>query len=152
MLYLKNLDSPDCSPLTKNTIQSFPNGRVFVFRPNGERDNPLYMVETRKSGRFSINLHGWCSGNGGLGILSCVGRLNTDNYIELLEATVFPVIRDEFPEHNFHFMHDRAPAHTSNRTLNFIRDEFPEINDLMLSWPPKGADLNIIENIWSLLA
>ncbi len=49
-------------------------------------------------------------------------------------------------------MHDRAPAHTSNLTREFIREVFLVFHDRLLPRPPKGADLNIIENLWSMLA
>ncbi len=78
--------------------------------------------------------------------------MNTENYVEILRSEVFPVIEGEYPDNDFYFMHDRAPAHTSNLTREFIREVFPVFHDRLLPWPPKGADMNIIENLWSMLA
>jgi hypothetical protein len=78
--------------------------------------------------------------------------LNTGNYVVLLRSEVFPVIEGEYPDNYFYFMHDRAPAHTSNLTREFIREVFLVFHDRLLPRPPKGADLNIIENLWSMLA
>jgi hypothetical protein len=91
------------------------------------------------------------SGQGGLGVLTRIhGNLNSDKYCEVLQE-IFPVIIDEFLDNDFIFMHDRHPAHTSARTREFLQEEYPGIAERMLDWPPKGADLNPIENIWSLL-
>ncbi len=78
--------------------------------------------------------------------------MNTENYVELLRSKVFPVIEGEYPDNHFYFMHDRAPAHTSNLTQEFIREVFPVFHERLLPRPQKGADLNTIENLWSLLA
>lgn len=85
-------------------------------------------------------------------MVSRIGRLTSENYIDLLEDHVFPVLFGEFPENNFLLMHDRAPAHTSLWTRHFLQTEYPDVAAQMLPWPPKGADLNPIENIWAILA
>jgi hypothetical protein len=140
-----------CNFQDEKIILSCPSGRVWVYRPKGTRYNPKYFNRNSHSGQFSIKLHGYVSGQGGLGVLTRIrGNLNSDKYREVLRE-IFPVIIDEFPDDDFIFMHDRHPAHTSARTREFLQEKYPEIVERMLDWRPKGADLNPIENIWSLL-
>lgn len=42
------------------------------------------------------------------------------------------------------FQHDLCPVHQSNR----VRDLLEERGVAVMPWPPKGADMNPIENIW----
>lgn len=44
------------------------------------------------------------------------------------------------------FVQDLSPIHTSNVVKEWF-EEHPEFE--LLPWPPKGADLNPIENVWS---
>ena len=44
------------------------------------------------------------------------------------------------------FVQDRSPIHTSNLVTEWFEDH-PEFE--LLPWPPKGADFNPIENLWS---
>ena len=47
----------------------------------------------------------------------------------------------------FIFMDDNVPAHTAKITKNFKKQHFI----LSLDWSSSSSDLNLIENIWSLL-
>ena len=44
------------------------------------------------------------------------------------------------------FVQDLSPIHTSNLVREWF-EEHPEFE--LIPWPPKGADLNPIENVWS---
>lgn len=47
------------------------------------------------------------------------------------------------------FQQDNAPIHSARSTLAFLKVK--KIN-MLDKWPPKSADMNIIENAWSILA
>lgn len=47
------------------------------------------------------------------------------------------------------FQQDNAPVHVARSTLAFFKEK--KI-DILAKWPPKSADMNIIENVWSILA
>jgi hypothetical protein len=50
-----------------------------------------------------------------------------------------------FPNQQVRFIHDLSPIHQAIVIRSWFR-EHPEI--AALPWPPKGADLNPIENHW----
>ena len=54
---------------------------------------------------------------------------------------------ERFPN-GFIYVHDRSPIHTANIVRQWFNDH-PQIT--LMNWPPKGADLNPIENIWGLM-
>jgi len=99
IIKLKNLDEKTC--------QSYPNGKVRMWRYDGERFERDLIVNKTKSGRFSCNFHGFMSGQG-LGELTLIdGYLNSDKYCDILETVVFPSMDFLKPEFNPYFMHNR---------------------------------------------
>ncbi|KAH7944142.1 hypothetical protein HPB52_016494 [Rhipicephalus sanguineus] len=52
-----------------------------------------------------------------------------------------------FPDADVMFQHDLAPVHTAKVVKEYIENR--RIG--MLSWPAKGADMNICENIWGYI-
>ena len=48
------------------------------------------------------------------------------------------------------FMQDNAPSHASKYSTAWLASK--GLNDeIIMTWPPSSADLNPIENLWSLL-
>ena len=58
---------------------------------------------------------------------------------------LLPTIREQFPGQTVRFIQDRSPIHTA-RVISIWFREHPEIEVLL--WPPKGAGMNPIENVW----
>lgn len=99
------------------------------------------------SGRTSVNVWGFISRHG-LGPLQRIhGTLTSAKYCRSLDDVLLPYIENLFPDRNFLFQHDQAPVHMGRIVKQYISEKQIPV----LEWCPKGADLNIIENVWRRL-
>ena len=118
------------------------SGSYRVWRPQRTRYDSRYIRQRNRTQPLKINVWGSICGDTGLDLhLITEPTLNTDYYVNnILEQHVVPVSGGEL-----YFVHDQASVHTSRRTTEFL--EMKGI--VVLSWPPKGADMNPIENVWA---
>jgi DDE superfamily endonuclease len=78
-------------------------------------------------------------------------RINAAIYQELLRQHVVPWLKRTYPDGNYVFQQDSAPAHAARSTQDFLRENMashwsPEL------WPPFSPDLNPLDfSIWSVL-
>ena len=63
-----------------------------------------------------------------------------------MENKFLPTISHRYPNQRVKFIQDRYPIHTSRVVQRWFRLHDQQIE--LLPWPPKGADLNPIENVW----
>ena len=71
------------------------------------------------------------------------GRLNAPLFVQILDKSLLPFIKEVFPE-GHRFMQDTDPKHCSKRGEKFIEDNG-------VNWwrtPPESPDLNPSENLW----
>lgn len=132
-------------------FSSVNDGPVRVFRPPGTRHNAEYVAGAYRSGRVSVSCWGWMSTRG-IGMLHRIepgpnGRgLTGGQYVHILENIMVPSVRVLHPDGVFHFQQDQSPVHQSQLVQEwFARQDQIEL----LDWPPCGADLNPIENVWA---
>ena len=128
----------------EKTFQVGDNGQVYVRRPVGQRYNPTYMVESTRSGRFSVPVWACMSGEGGMGIRRIEGHLNTQKYLDIIDDCMVPSAHQLFGN-EFTFQQDRSPVHTAGAVSTY----FEETGINLLNWPPKGPDMSPIENVWA---
>lgn len=74
------------------------------------------------------------------------GNMNSCKYIEIIKKAV-KILNLTFPG-QFIFQQDNCPFHVSKFSKNY----FLENEIKLLDWPPYSPDLNVIENIWSVLS
>lgn len=106
--------------------------------------DPTYVQHVASSGRKGVNVWGAISRHG-LGPLHRVqGALTAAKYCNILDTVVVPYTSSVFPNGDFLFQQDLAPVHTARS----VRAHLQQTGIEQLAWVPKGADLNIIENVW----
>ena len=84
-------------------------------------------------------------GDAGVGTLISVdGNIDSQQYTQILDANLWPVVAKHFVQKSFIFQDDNAPVHSSKFTRDWkINYDIPGI-----TWLAQFSDLNIIENVW----
>ena len=73
--------------------------------------------------------------------------LKSDDYQNILKIALLPYL-DKLAYKNPLFLQDGATCHTSASTKKFLEEN--KIN-LISNYPPQSPDLNVIENVWSMI-
>jgi Mn-dependent DtxR family transcriptional regulator len=123
-------------------------GPLRVYRPkSSHRFDERYLVPTSNPfGRFTVAVWMAFSGSGKLRIIQRIERptLNADYYT----SNILPTIERTVLENGLIFMQDLSSIHTSRLTTHVLRERNWRV---MWDWPPKGPDMNPVENIWAEL-
>ena len=90
----------------------------------------------------------WHSFDGAGKIHRIDGRLTSQQYIRILEDVLLPSAWARFgTDKLIPFVQDCLTIHSSNMVMNWFNDE--GVSFELLPWPPKGTDMNPIENVWA---
>ena len=74
------------------------------------------------------------------------GSRNKTQYLHVLQTRVKQEMKQSFPAGDEIIQQDKAPAHSKK----ICKQYFQEANIVVLDWPGKSPDLNVIENLWQL--
>jgi len=74
-------------------------------------------------------------------------KIGADVYYKVLRYTVLPWLKATYPDNNYVWQQDGAPAHTSNKVQKFCEENMANFwpKDF---WPPSSPDLNPLDFFW----
>ena len=77
-----------------------------------------------------------------------VGKYKPIDYINLVDKQLLPLINSIFKDEEWIYQQDNASIHNAKIYQDYYRK-----NNLNISkWPPRSPDLNIVENVFSILS
>jgi len=78
------------------------------------------------------------------------GNMDSELYLDILKKNMLPAARRMMPRGDWTLQHDGDPKHTSKLATNWIEENVPRLIPKE-DWPPNSPDLNIADNVWSIL-
>ena len=101
------------------------------------------LSETQKFGGKKLMLWGFIAHDGRKCLQKVCGTINSIKYLQILQENLLPemFLGEKLQQ-------DNGPAHNSIISKTWFSENGLEILE---NWPPNSPDINIIENVWSLL-
>lgn len=132
-------------------FRSSSRGALRVYRPleGSDRYADQYLVNSSNailSGTPRFTICVWMAFGGSVRQLHRIEQrtLNSEYYTD----KILPSIENQLLQENLTFMQDLSSIHTSKTTTQWLAlHNIPVMKD----WPPKGPDMNPVENVWAEL-
>lgn len=121
-------------------------GPLRVYRPSTSNrfDPPYVALSENPSGRFTICV--WMAFGKEFRCMHRVEQRTLDS--QYYTERILPLIEDHVRENDLIYMHDNSSIHNSRVSRHWC--QVHNIN-VMEDWPPKGPDMNPVENVWAEL-
>lgn len=139
----------------EKVFRSSSRGALRVYRPkDSDRYDDAYIANpnTGTSARFTICVWMAFGGDGRVKQLHRIERktLNADYYTSRVLPSIETLLAedDELEPKRIVFQQDLSSIHTSHMTTQWLREHNIRVQE---DWPPKGPDMNPVENVWAEL-
>jgi transposase len=121
--------------------------KMMVWWTKAEELDPdcLQQISTGNGGK--VGVWGAICGYGTTSALLYSDNMNSTKYCEVLNNQLIPSIKRLPKGKKYALQHDLAPWHTSN----IVKEQIRKLKINILEWPPNSPDLNVVEELWSII-
>lgn len=139
----------------EKVFRSSSRGALHVYRPKGSnRYDDAYLVNPTVGTGARVTICIWMAfgGDGRIKQLHRIEQktLNSDYYTTRVLPSIETLLAEDDKEQpkRLVFQQDLSSIHTSHMTSQWLREHNIRVMD---DWPPKGPDMNPVENVWAEL-
>lgn len=126
-------------------------GRLSLWRMGNTRYDERNVLVNNRSGRITLGFWAWMSQAGPGEIVEVGGRLNGQQYKNILSDVLLPTTQVFYPNEKVSFVQDNSSVHNSNIVKTYLANTETKKSLHQIIFPPRSPDLNPIENLWAIM-